>query len=515
MATVVEYILNLRDDLSKGLEGANVKAEALETTLKSVGEVIGVLGISMAAFAGFEALKGAHEEWEKMEFSISQVEAGLKSTQNAAGLTFEEIQQSAGETSKHIKASTSEILGMQSVLLTFPSITKETFQGATDIVADMSTRLGQDLKSSAIQVGKALQDPIKGVTALRRVGVNFNETQTEMIKHLAETNHLAEAQTLILKELNLEFGGSAKAAFDADAGAQYEKNLQNIRVDLGNLVDDMEKELMPVALEFLQWVKASVDWLKKDGAALWGLLKAAGTAFVIFKSFTVVPPILLAVENAIVAVATGGFELSASMSLALGPVGLMATAIGGLVYMFNDLATAEKRAADQKLSDLEKATNEESEQLNASVAVYEKTMDSKAAIAKAKTDEILDLHNQWLEMNEKMDRVDESSSAYKQMLSEANILNRKEETAKNFRGLIPAKTAQVGKPGANGTPDKEPKTKATGSKAVTIIVTINGGLIHQNIINTKNIVEGVNKTKERLAAALTSVVNDSQIVAGQ
>jgi hypothetical protein len=62
--------------------------------------------------------------------------------------------------------------------------------------------MGTDMKGAAIQVGKALQDPVHGISALRRVGVNFNESQVETIKKLVETGQAAKAQGLILAELN-------------------------------------------------------------------------------------------------------------------------------------------------------------------------------------------------------------------------------------------------------------------------------------------------------------------------
>ena len=73
---------------------------------------------------------------------------------------------------------------------------------------DMSVALGQDATQSAIQLGKALNDPVKGVTALRRVGVSFTAAQIKQIKTLVATGKTLQAQKLILRELNQEFGGS-------------------------------------------------------------------------------------------------------------------------------------------------------------------------------------------------------------------------------------------------------------------------------------------------------------------
>jgi hypothetical protein len=115
------------------------------------------------------------------------------------------------------------------MLLTFTRISGDTFPKATEAVLNVAQAMGTDLKSAAIQVGKALNDPILGVSALARSGIQFTEAQREMIKQMVETNRLAEAQRIILAELETQFGGSAKAARDTFGGA-----LQALQNDIGN-----------------------------------------------------------------------------------------------------------------------------------------------------------------------------------------------------------------------------------------------------------------------------------------
>jgi hypothetical protein len=111
------------------------------------------------------------------------------------------------------------------------------FDQATQIVVDMSTALGQDLKSSSIQVGKALNDPIKGVTALQRVGVSFTKQQKDQIKTLVDSGKTLDAQKLILRELGKEFGGAAEAAATP---------MDKLRVKVGNLEETIGTKLIPI-----------------------------------------------------------------------------------------------------------------------------------------------------------------------------------------------------------------------------------------------------------------------------
>ncbi len=83
----------------------------------------------------------------------------------------------------------------------------------------MSAVMGQDLTSSMVQLGKALNDPIVGVGALAEVGVSFTAAQREQIAVLQQSGNIMGAQSIILAELNAEFGGAATAIRDTFAGS--------------------------------------------------------------------------------------------------------------------------------------------------------------------------------------------------------------------------------------------------------------------------------------------------------
>ena len=137
------------------------------------------------------------------------------------------------------------IMGGQSLLLTFKNIGRDVFPQATETMLDMSQALGQDMKSSAIQLGKALNDPITGVTALQRVGVSFTEDQREQIEVLVESGQTMEAQSLILDELSSQFGGSASAAAETYTGqiTQLNNTFGDLREQIGFALRGSEENL--------------------------------------------------------------------------------------------------------------------------------------------------------------------------------------------------------------------------------------------------------------------------------
>lgn len=216
---------------------AEKSVDKLSTASKEFGKVIGGLAAALAGGVFFQAVIRNTIESED---ALAQLNATIKSTAGAAGLSSDQMVAMA----KGLQAVTTfgddAIISMQSQLLTFTKIGGDVVPRATEAILDLATKMGGDLKGAAVQVGKALNDPIKGVAMLGKSGVQFSEDQQQMIAALVETGRLAEAQTVILAELETQFGGSAKAARDTFGGAITA--LQNAFGDLlegsgGNLTD--------------------------------------------------------------------------------------------------------------------------------------------------------------------------------------------------------------------------------------------------------------------------------------
>lgn len=175
---------------------------------------------AMAAlgFVAIRAIKDVTAAFNKQESAEKQLEQRLKSTGHAAGLTADELKKMASALQQVTTVGDETIIEAQGLLLTFTKIGRDVFPQAIKAVLNMSQALGQDLKSSALQLGKALNDPILGMTALRRVGVNFNKSQVELVKNMVDSNDILGAQKFILAELEIEFGGAAEAARDTFGG---------------------------------------------------------------------------------------------------------------------------------------------------------------------------------------------------------------------------------------------------------------------------------------------------------
>jgi hypothetical protein len=106
----------------------------------------------------------------------------------------------------------------QAILLSFKAVGASadqaggTFDRATKAAFDLTGVLKTDARGAAVQLGKALENPIRGLTALGKAGTTFTDQQKEQIRVLVESGNLLGAQTLILDEIESQYGGVAEAA---------------------------------------------------------------------------------------------------------------------------------------------------------------------------------------------------------------------------------------------------------------------------------------------------------------
>lgn len=264
----IEAVITADDKASSVLKNFSNNADTMGQKINHVAKLAAV-GVAAAA-AGVVAFGvSSVKSYQESEDALAQLNATLASTKGVAGVTAEAATDLANSLQKVTKFSDEEVLSAENLLLTFTNIGKDIFPEATKAVLDMSTALGQDTKSSAIQLGKALQDPILGVTALRRVGVNFNEAQRDVIENLVRTGRAAEAQKLILKELQTEFGGSAEAAGKTFSGqlAILKNQMDEVKESIGLAIVNGLTPLMSKISEFVNteqfqvWLKSVTEWL--------------------------------------------------------------------------------------------------------------------------------------------------------------------------------------------------------------------------------------------------------------
>ena len=217
---VADSVDKVGDSAKSAGSGFSALKEIGIGALRGIGEL--ALEVGKNALSGtFDFFKTAVQGSAEYQSALAQTQAVIESTGMAAGMTAQDMEKLArglSAVSGESLFTDDQLLGAQNVLATFTNIQGINFSSATQAIADLSQAMGQDLQSSAVQVGKALNDPVQGITALQRVGVSFTEDQKKVVESLVAMGDTSEAQRLILKELERQFGGSAAAAAQTFSG---------------------------------------------------------------------------------------------------------------------------------------------------------------------------------------------------------------------------------------------------------------------------------------------------------
>lgn len=226
---------------------------------KNLGKLFAGIGFALVAKKLFDLGKQAENLFRVQELAETKLDATLKSTAFAAGLTADELKRMASGLQEVTTFGDEATIGAQSLLLTFKDIGGDVFPRALESILDVSTAMGQGLQQSTIQLGKALNDPIGGIAALTRVGIQFTDEQKNLIKSFVESGEVAKAQGVILDELESQFGGlSRAAALTADG---INKQLNN---SFGDLLETIGRVISEGLTPYRENLKLEVESVNKS-----------------------------------------------------------------------------------------------------------------------------------------------------------------------------------------------------------------------------------------------------------
>ena len=218
-ADVQQALVGMRN-MDRSLGNIDKRGKRADRTMRSMVRTVLRLG---AAYLGFRAVVGVIRSvigaTEEQAQAIAQVELRLRNLDRQTTLTSAGLQAHAAALQQVTTTGDEATLRLQALLLTFRKIDDTNFNRVTEAALDMAAALGQAPRDAALQLAKALEDPAQGLTSLRRSGTVFSVAQTEVIKSLAETNRLAEAQVLILEEVERQYRGAARAQRETVGGA--------------------------------------------------------------------------------------------------------------------------------------------------------------------------------------------------------------------------------------------------------------------------------------------------------
>lgn len=338
----------------KGVEDA-------QRQLKKFGDNL-ALGVT-AAFAGaaFAAVNFGKDAITAAE-NVAVADNRVKNIAESMGLFGDQAQSVAGrlitlaEAQEGLLGVDAELIKAgQAQLLTFKNIAASadeaggSFDRATFAAIDLAAAGFGSIDSASIMLGKALQDPVKGLTALGRAGVTFTEQEKELIKTLVKSGDTLAAQEIILKAVETQVGGTAEAT--AKASDKLALAFENIYEEVGKALLPVLDDLLPILTDLAEELgKNLVKALKEVDFE--SLIKGVGdfTTFII-KNFDAIVEWgkNIAIGAAAFVALKTAIDLArvASILFAASPIGALVAALGllaGAAYLAVDAQNSQTEA---------------------------------------------------------------------------------------------------------------------------------------------------------------------------
>lgn len=250
-----------------GLKQAQKSLDGFGKTIAGIGAAIaGAFAINKISDFARESILAA----EGVATANARIEQIAKSTNvfgNATSQVTDRLIKLA-EANEMVIATDAEVIkGVQGQLLSFKALaatateTGGAFDVATMAAFNMAAAGFGSAESNAVALGKALEDPIRGLTALRRSGTTFTAEQQEQIRVLQESGDLAGAQAIILAELESQYGGVAAAT--ANASEKLALAADNIKENVGGallpIFANLVTDLIPVFDQIGEALAGSVE----------------------------------------------------------------------------------------------------------------------------------------------------------------------------------------------------------------------------------------------------------------
>jgi len=311
-----------------GLKKAQKEFQRLEKTSQKVGFALKKAFVPATAALGGLAVAGAKmvaagEQAATANARIEQIATSMGLFGAETEKVTNRLVNLANEQARLTGVDQNLIKESQALLLTFKDIASSAdevggaFDRATQLTLDMASAGFGSVTDNAKQLGKALNDPIAGLTALRRSGIQFTKAQQDQIRTLVESGNVLEAQTMILEEIENQVGGTAEAT--ANSTDKMRVAFSQASESIGMALLPAVEALLPIVIKFADWASQNTEIIIGLAAAIGGLSAAIVVANFAMKAW--------AAAQAIATAAQWAFNVA----LTANPIGIVVVAVAALV----------------------------------------------------------------------------------------------------------------------------------------------------------------------------------------
>jgi len=311
-----------------GLKKAQREFQRLEKTSQKVGFALKKAFVPATAALGGLAVAGAKmvaagEQAATANARIEQIATSMGLFGDQTQVVTSRLVDLANEQARLTGVDQNLIKESQALLLTFKDIASSAdevggaFDRATQLTLDMASAGFGSVTDNAKQLGKALNDPIAGLTALRRSGIQFTKAQQDQIRTLVESGNVLEAQTMILEEIENQVGGTAEAT--ANSTDKMKVAFSQASESIGMALLPAVEALLPIVIKFADWASQNTEIVIALAAAIGGLSAAIVVANFAMKAW--------AAAQAIATAAQWAFNAA----LTANPIGIVVVAVAALV----------------------------------------------------------------------------------------------------------------------------------------------------------------------------------------
>jgi len=248
--------------LTTATQGAQTSLQKLQdgvgSIAKGIGRTVGALALTLgftSIVQGFKDSVAAAEEAAVANERIDAIALSMNEFGSQTAQVTKRIKDFAEANALSVGVDDEVIKATQAKLLTFRELTKTadvmggSFDRATIAALDMAAAGFGEATSNATQLGKALNNPISGITALNRAGIQFTDDQKALIASLVESGKTLEAQDIILTEIENQVGGTSAATVTAS---------ERMSIAFGEVQESIGTVLMPAMEGISDWLVDTV-----------------------------------------------------------------------------------------------------------------------------------------------------------------------------------------------------------------------------------------------------------------